>query len=83
MNQEDYHGFMTDQNKYADHFASGRMALANVPIKFNSNHPDPNFRNKSFLPFIVGFTERTTRRTRYATVLYINLDDLPLGVMRV
>jgi hypothetical protein len=77
MNEDDYKRFIEDQMKNSLAYADGSLVFAQVPIKFNSKHPDPNFRNKHYLPFIVGFTEPEPGSRRYATVLYLRLDDLP------
>jgi hypothetical protein len=77
MNEDDYKRFTEDQKKNSLAYADGSLVFAQVPITFNSTHPDPNFRNKHYLPFIVGFTEPEHGSIRYATVLYLRLDDLP------
>ncbi len=88
MNPEDYDQFRLDQERVGRDYASFGRAWAQVPIKFNSHHPDDGFRNREYYPIIShSIIEKSAGADEaYVHVLYVNLplllENLPRGLLR-
>jgi hypothetical protein len=69
MDNSDFDAFYKDQMRAAEEFAREKWATARVPIRFNAKHPNPNYRNKAFLP-IMKFVKDERQDVIFAEVYY-------------
>lgn len=52
-NKRDFAAFVADQERIMPTYLENGYTRANVPIRFNKSHPNPAYRDKAFLPFIL------------------------------
>jgi hypothetical protein len=52
MNPDDFKALKSDQIRAAAEFGEHQWAAARVPVRLNSNHPNPKYRNRVFRPVI-------------------------------
>lgn len=79
MTADDYKAFVTDQERLLADYREGLEAYAKVPIRFNEEHPMDKFKNKCFVPIIVGLSgehDVNGGKAEDLTVLYLNAEKV-------
>jgi hypothetical protein len=73
-----------DQARVMTAFYRGQTPIARYPVILNSDHPEPEFRNKWITPLIV--EGRTTKASgeehEYVKVIYLDISRIPRYVLR-
>lgn len=78
MDPADFKSFRREQTKLAPKVASGQTTYARTPIRFNSEHPDPEVQGRAYLPMVLGITEPVgENKAQFTIVLYLDLFNLP------
>ena len=82
MDPKDFLEFKRDQKEVAIRFQNGGWPVADVPLRFNGDHPENEFQNAVFFPVLSHALDYETDKElkQYLTVIYIDSRQIPAAI---